>query len=106
MTAVVVDLPAEVFARLEDEAARQGKPPAEIVQEWLTERLMAPSLAEERQRGIAAVRAAGLLAEPSAEMLARAAQATMTLEEVSDALAQYPGMPLSELVLQQRGSKE
>jgi hypothetical protein len=46
-----------------------------------------------------------LLAEPSDEMKAQAAQATMTLEEVQAALDRAGGQPLSEFIIEQRGPK-
>jgi hypothetical protein len=49
--------------------------------------------------------AAGLLAEPTPEMLAVAAQSTATLEEVQAAFARVGGKPLSEIVIEQRGPK-
>jgi predicted transcriptional regulator len=105
MTALTVELSPEVYDRLRNEAERQGKPPEGVVQEWVTERL-APALAYDRERSIAAMRAAGLLVEPSPAMVARAARATMTLEEVSAALDRAGGKPLSEIILEQRGPKE
>jgi hypothetical protein len=56
----------------------------------------------ERERGIEVLRAAGLLAEPSPEMLALAAQSTATLEEVQAAFARAGGKLLNEIVLEQR----
>ena len=60
----------------------------------------------ERERSIDVLRAARLLAEPSPDMLARAAQSTATLEDVQAAFARAGGKPLSEIVLNQRGAKE
>lgn len=106
MTALIVELPPELYARLRAEAERQGKPPEGIAQEWLTERLDSPTPTYDRERSIAAMRAAGLLVEPSPAMVARASRATMTLEEVSAALDRAGGKPLSEVILEQRGPKE
>ncbi len=105
MTALTVELPPELYARLRAEAARQGKAPEGVVQEWLAERLAPPSPSGERARSGAALRAAGLLVEPSTAMRERAARATMTLEEVSAALDRVGGKPLSEVISEQRGPK-
>jgi hypothetical protein len=103
MTTLTIDLPPEVYAWLRAEAERQGKRPEGIARELLTERYVPPA---DRERSIAAMRAAGLLVEPSPAMIARASRATMTLEEVSAALDQAGGKPLSEIILEQRGPKE
>jgi hypothetical protein len=106
MTALTVELPPELYARLRAEAERQGKPPEGIAREWLTERLEPPSPISDRERSIAAMRAAGLLVEPTPEQLAWAKTVDVTLEEVSDALDRSEGKPLSEIILEQRGPKE
>jgi hypothetical protein len=106
MTALLLNLSPEVYDRLREEAARQGKPPEGVAQQLLTDVLAPPPLASDRERSIAAMRAAGLLVEPSPAMLARASRATMTLEEVSAALDRAGGKPLSEVILEQRGTKE
>ena len=113
MTALILDLPPEMYAQLRAEAERQGKPPEGIAREWLAERLephaAAPSEESppphDRERSIAALRAVGLVAEPGPAQRARAAHATMTLEEVSAALDRTEGKPLSEIILEQRGPK-
>lgn len=104
MTALTLDLPPDLYERLRAEAERQGKPPEAVVQAWLAERLPAP--ASSRERSIAAMRAAGLLIEPTPEQIAWAKTVDVTLEEVSAALDRAGGKPLSEIVLEQRGPKE
>jgi hypothetical protein len=47
-----------------------------------------------------------MLAEPSTDMKARAAKATMSLAEVQAALDRAGGKPLSELIIEQRGPKD
>ncbi len=106
MTALTLDLPAELYERLHAEAERLGKPVATLAQEWLAERLPASPPTRDRDRVRDALRAAGLLAEPSAEMLRLAGESTMTLEEVRAALDRAGGQPLSELILEMRGPKE
>jgi len=103
MTTMTLDLPTELYQRLQAEATRAGRPVNDLVAAWLKERL-AP-LQSERERAIEVLRAAGLLAEPSAEMQARAAKATMSLAEVQAALDRAGGKPLSEMIIEQRGPK-
>lgn len=103
MTTMTLDLPADLYLRLQEEAARAGRPVDDLVAVWLEERLAPPKT--ERERAIAVLRAAGLLAEPSAEMQARAATATMSLAEVQAALDRAGGVPLSDLIIEQRGPK-
>ena len=73
MTTMTLDLPAELYQRLQEEAIRVGRPVDDLVTAWLQERLAPPK--GERERTIEILRAAGMLAEPSTEMKARAAQA-------------------------------
>ena len=111
MTMLTLDLAPEIYARLQHEADRTGQPVEAVAETWLTQRA-APmhtvlSLAPdgEREQSIAVLRAAGLLAEPSPDMLALAAQSTATLDEVSAALSRAGGQPLSEIILEQRGPR-
>ena len=112
MTALTLELSPEVYARLRATADRLGRPAEAIAQEWLTERLTEaasptpPEPMSDRERSVAAMRAAGLLTELGPEGKKRAARATATLEEVSAALSRGGGKPLSELILEMRGPKE
>lgn len=104
MTTLTVDLPSDLYERLHAEATRTGRPIEHLVETYIAAGLVQPK--SERERAIDVLRAAGLLAEPSAEMKARAAQATMTLAEVQAALDRVGGKPLSEFIIEQRGPKE
>jgi hypothetical protein len=108
MTALTLELSPDLYDRLRAEAARRGASAETVVEGWLAERLPPPRPAPptDRERATEALRAAGLLAELSPEEKERAAQATMTLEEVQAAFARAAGPPLSEIVLEQRGPKE
>ena len=88
MTALTLDLPPDLYARLRAEADRLGKSVQAVVQEWLAERLAQaePAPTSDRDRTTEALRAAGLLAELGPEMKKRAERSTATLEEVSAAL--------------------
>jgi plasmid stability protein len=80
MTALTLDLPPDLYARLRAEAERQGRPLEGVAREWLAERLAPPTAAlpveetyppRDRERSIEAMRAAGLVAEPSPALRAR-----------------------------------
>lgn len=104
MATLTLDLSPEQYERLRAEAERLGKPEEELAREWLAEQIT--PLMSERERLRQALRASGLLAEPSPEMKKRAARSKATLEEVQAAFARSKGKPLSEIVLEQRGPKE
>ena len=106
MTQLVVELPIDLYERLSDLARKQGKPSQDVARELLAERLPPIEPLDQREQMSAILRAAGLLAELGPEMEKRAAQATMTLEEVRAGLDAAAGPPLSELILEMRGPKE
>jgi hypothetical protein len=82
-----------------------GLPPGEHRAMLVVEEAVQPP-SSERERATAALRAAGLLAEPSLAMRRLAAESTLTLEEARAILDRAGGKPLSELVLEMRGPKE
>jgi hypothetical protein len=84
---------------------RPGLPPGEHRAVLVVEEAIQPP-ASERDRATAALRAAGLLAEPSPALKRLAAESTITLEEARAILDRAGGKPLSELVLEMRGPKE
>lgn len=106
MSTLNLKLPPQVYRRLREEAARLGKPPQVVAQEWLVERLASPPTAPstDRERARQALRAAGLLTElgPS---LRKLADPTVRLEDVRAALNRAGGKSLSEIILEQRGPK-
>jgi predicted transcriptional regulator len=106
MTALNLKLPPQVYRRLREEAARLGKSPQAVAQEWIVERLTpshtAPSTDRERARQ--ALRAAGLLTELGPN-LRKLADPTVRLEDVRTALSRAGGKALSEVILEQRGPK-
>lgn len=104
MTALTIELPAEILERLRIEAARVGKPAEVLASEWLAERLQ-PFPPSERERAREVLRAAGLLTELGPELKRRAAEATLSLEEIQEILSRAGGKPLSEIVIEQRGPK-
>ena len=106
MATLTLELPPEAYQRLHEEANRLGKPPQVVAQEWLIERLSvlipAPDNARETVRH--ALRTAGLLVERSPR-LQRYVDRQVRLEEVEASLTHVGGKPLSEIILEQRGSK-
>jgi hypothetical protein len=105
MTNVMIDIPTDIYQKLEDESNRAGKAVEVIVQEWVVERVSAAEIAHEREQVRVLLRAAGLLTELAPELQERANQSTATLEEVQAAFARAGGKPLSEIVIEQRGPK-
>ena len=113
MTSITLQLPNEVYERLRAKASQQGKPVEEIAQALLVKHstvlhadLLAPAPPGERERAIAVLRDAGLLAESGPELKARAARSTLTLEQARAILDRAGGKPLSEIIIEMRGPKE
>ena len=106
MTTLTVDLPNSVYERLSAVARQRQTTIEAVVQEWLAEKSAAEQPLSEREQATAALRAAGLLAEPSTAMQRLAAESTLTLEEARAILDRAGGKPLSELVLEMRGPKQ
>ena len=107
MVALNLKLPPHVYRRLREEAARLGKSPQVVAQEWIVER-PTPSpaaVSSDRERARQALRAAGLLTELGPN-LRRLADPTVRLEDVRTALNRAGGgKSLSEIILEQRGPR-
>ena len=108
MTTLTLEVPSDLYQRLSEEANRLGKSPQLIAQELLVERLttLKPAVENEREKVSQSLREAGLLSELGPNLRQRAETATATLEEVRNALDQAGGKPLSEIVLEQRRSRD
>lgn len=108
MTTLTLEVPSNLYQRLSEEANRLGKSPQLIAQELLVERLttLKPALETEREKVSHILREAGLLSELGPTLRQRAEAATATLEEVRNALDQASSKPLSEIVLEQRRSRD
>ena len=106
MKVLNLKLPPQVYRQLREEAARLGKPPQVVAQEWIIERLTPPTAApsSDRERARQALRAAGLLTELGPN-LRRLADPKVRLEDVGAALNRAGGKTLSEVILEQRGPK-
>lgn len=112
MATLTLDLPADVYQHLHRQAQRVGQTAETLAATWVSERVHAvaealpPAPEDERERAIAALKAAGLLTELTPDEKARARGTTATLEEVQAALARAGGKSISELVDELRGPKE
>jgi hypothetical protein len=106
IASLTLDLPRELYGRLQAEAGRAGKSLPGMAQDWLVERLAAQPapVLDERERVTQVLRAAGLLVELDPELKARA-DPTISLEKVQAALDRAGGKLLSEIILEQRGPK-
>ena len=105
MTTLTLELPPDLFERVRKEAEQDKKPIETVIEELLVQRFPPPAPASERERAREVLRAAGLLMEPTPEMLAIAAESTATLDEVQAAFARIGGKPLSDIAIEQRGPK-
>lgn len=104
MTTLSIELPPEVYERLRRIAGTRGTSAEDLAQAWLVEKAAtepAPETMRERMR--AALRAQGLLAEPTEEMRRLASESTLTLDEARAILDRAGGKPLSEVILEMRG---
>jgi hypothetical protein len=105
MTTVTIDIPTDLYQKLQDASNRAGKSVEHMVQEWLVERASYAEPTPEREQVRAILRAAGLLTELGPALRKRASHSTATLEEVQAAFIRVGGKPLSEVVIEQRGPK-
>lgn len=112
MTTLTIDLPPDVYARLRATAQQEQKPVEEVaraalVARWSQSRSApdAPAPAGERERLIAVLQQANLLAESGPELKARAARSTLTLAEARAILDRATDTPLSEDIIAMRGPK-
>lgn len=102
---MMIELPPDLYGKLEKAAAQEAKKPDEWTRALLEERLAAMPAAEgERARACHALREAGLLVELSPG-LQRLIRPEVCHEDVEAALARAGAQPLSEIILEQRGAK-
>jgi len=105
MTTLRIELPPDLYRKLETAAAQEAKKPAEWTRSLLEERLHAiPDKASEREAARHALREAGLLVELSPG-LKRLIRPEVRHEDVEAALSRVGGKPLSEVIIEQRGPK-
>ena len=108
MTTLTIEMPPDMYERLLLTARKEQKPVESLAREWLAERIAPlPELFSNRERARVALRAAGLLVEPSFEQQKLAA-ANMLSSKERAALANriskaYPyATPLSEIIIAER----
>lgn len=103
MGTIVVDVSPETYKRLEEEARRTGKSPEVLTRELLEASLRAcESAANKKTREI--LQASGK-ARPLGKNLRRKIIPGVSLDEVRVSLNRAGGLPLSEIVLKQRGPR-
>lgn len=103
MSTIVIDVSAETYRRLKEQAHRAGKAPETFTRE------LVESALEARERPQARTAREILLAmgriRPLSETLRRKIIPGVTLDEVRMALSRVAGPSLSEVILEQRGPK-
>ena len=111
MTTLMLHLPGHIMRRLEEEAQRTGRQPAEVAETILADHL-APDAEAERDKAIRVLREAGMLSALSDEMIAFAEELRRGLgsEEEMESIRQglcsrQLDPPLSQTILEQRGPK-
>lgn len=99
----MIDLPPEIYKRLEDQARRAGKAPEVLTRELLETALQARE--EARPRTAREVLQAAGRVRSLSETLRCKIIPGVTLDEVRMALTQATGPSLSEIILEQRRPK-
>lgn len=103
MSTIVIDIPIELYARLEEQARNAGKAPEVLTRELLETALQQSQ--EAPHKTVREVLEALDRVRPLGERLERKIIPGVTLDEVRKALTQTAGPSLSEIVLEQRGPK-
>lgn len=113
MTTMTITIPSEIYDQLLASARQQGRQIEDVAQAWLIEYsvqmrtdLTRSAPAGERERAISVLRNTGLLTESGPEMKKRARRSHLTLDQARVILDRPGGKPLSEIILEMRGSKE
>lgn len=103
MSTIVIDIPPEIYSRLQNEARKAGKSP-----EVLTRELLEMSLRAREGAGQTTAREvlqASGRTRTLGHSLRRKIIPGVTLDEVRASLTNAGGPPLSEIILRQRGPK-
>ncbi len=108
MTTVTVELPSEVYQRLQQRAAETDiaieKLVAEAIETWLTSSDDVQDRRHRREQVRQKLRQAGVF-RPLSEQLRDQIISDVKHEEVENALARAGGKPLSGIIIEQRGPK-
>lgn len=103
MSTIMIDIPSETYKQLQEQARRTGKAPEALIRELLEAALQTREEALPRKpREV--LQALGQV-HPLSETLRRKIIPGVTLDEVRMALTRAAGPSLSEIILEQRGSK-
>lgn len=109
MTLLTLELESEIYEHLRREAVHRGSTVEEAAEAMLIEQLVLINNPVQNKQELdsvtTALKRAGLLADLSDEEKNKARQVDMTLEEAINALDAAKGIPLSELIIEMRGSK-
>ena len=103
MNTIVIDIPSKTYRRLEEQSRKVGKTPEMLTRELLETALQAyeevqPQTTREVLQNLGRV-------HPLSENLRRKIIPDVTLAEVRTTLSQAAGPSLSEIILEQRGTR-
>ena len=103
MTTIIIDLPPEIYKRLEEQARKAGQAPEALSRELLQTALQtreAPQPSATRE----VLQAAGRVRPLSATLRSKIIPG-VTLDEVRKALTQAAGPSLGDIIREQRGTR-
>ncbi|MBI3989867.1 MAG: hypothetical protein HY347_09660 [candidate division NC10 bacterium] len=103
MSTLIIDVPPEIYKRLEAEARKVGKAPEILTLEFIETALKAREAASS-QTARELLQASGRV-RPLSPALRRKIIPGVTLDEVRRAVSRAAGPSLSEIILTQRGPK-
>jgi hypothetical protein len=104
MSTIVIEVPPETYRQLQEQSRRAGKAPEVFSRELLETALQAYDQ-EAQPRTTREVLSASGRVRPLSENLRRKIIPGVTLDEVRTILRQAPGPSLSEIILEQRGTR-
>ena len=102
---MLLEVPSELYERLTRQAEVMGDSVEIVAQRLLEEQLGMTSASTEKEQVLGILQAAGLSTELGPEMQERALRSTVGLVEVQAAFDNTKGKPLSEIIIEMRGSR-
>ena len=105
MGTIVIDIPPEIYKQLEEQARSTGKALEVFSRELLQKAVRARQESQHPYSTAREVLQASARIRPLSQVLRRKIIPSVTLDEVRTALTQAGGPSLSEIILEQRGSK-